>query len=82
LIAAGGVFGLLAIVINLLQDRELSRRLPHWLVMLLHLPWPASIFAMGKRFFPHLSQSPELGVAVFVLLAITLFVAARKKLAR
>src|ERR1700676_5437597 len=31
LIAAGGVFGLLAIVINLLQDPLLSAKVPHWL---------------------------------------------------
>ena len=31
LIAAGGVFGLLAIIINLLQDPELSKHVPHWL---------------------------------------------------
>src|SRR5262249_61117088 len=30
LIAAGGVFGLLGIVINLLQDPEISNRVPHW----------------------------------------------------
>ena len=31
LIAAGGVFGLLAIIINLLQDPEISKHVPHWL---------------------------------------------------
>jgi putative OPT family oligopeptide transporter len=82
LIAAGGVFGLLAIVINLLQDPELSKRLPHWVAGLFHLPWPLGMFALGKRLMPHLSQRPELGVALFVFLAITLFVAARKKLKR
>ncbi len=80
LIAAGGVFGLLAIVINLLQDPELSKRLPHWVIGLFRLPWPLGIFALGQRYLPHLSQRPELGVALFVLLAITLFIAARKKL--
>jgi uncharacterized membrane protein len=82
LIAAGGVFGLLAIVINLLQDPELSKRLPYWVVGLFHLPWPASIFALGARYLPSLSQAPELGVALFLALAITLYVSARKKLAR
>ena len=80
LIAAGGVFGLLAIVINLLQDPELGKRVPHWLVAMLHLPWPASLFAIGARVFPQLSQSPVLGVVVFVLLALALYISARKKL--
>jgi uncharacterized oligopeptide transporter (OPT) family protein len=80
LIAAGGVFGLLAIVINLLQDPELSKRLPHWVVGLFRLPWSASAFAFGARFLPHISQRPELGVILFLALAITLFVSARKKL--
>ena len=80
LIAAGGVFGLLAIVINLFQDPELSRGLPHWLTGTLRLPWPAKMFAFGERFMPHLSQAPLLSIALFVLLAISLYVAARKKL--
>ena len=80
LIAAGGVFGLLAIVITLLQDPELSKRVPHWVVGLFGLPWSASAFAFGARFLPHLSQRPQLGVALFVLLAFTLFISARKKL--
>jgi uncharacterized oligopeptide transporter (OPT) family protein len=80
LIAAGGVFGLLAIVINLLQDPELSRHVPHWLAVALHVPWPEKMFALGERFMPHLSQNAGLGVALFVALAITLFVSARKKL--
>jgi putative OPT family oligopeptide transporter len=82
LIAAGGVFGLLAIVINLLQDPELSSHVPHWLAVTLRLPWSADAFAFGTKYMPRLSQSPELGVAVFALLAITLFVSARKKLAQ
>ena len=80
LIAAGGVFGLLAIAINLLQDAELAPHMPHWFVSLLHLPWSPDAFALGAKLMPHLSQSQGLGVAVFALLAITLFVAARKKL--
>src|ERR1700722_15714797 len=43
LIAAGGVFGLLGIVINLLQDPEISNNVPHWLVAALHLPWRADL---------------------------------------
>ncbi|MGC1829576.1 MAG: oligopeptide transporter, OPT family [Candidatus Acidiferrales bacterium] len=80
LIAAGGVFGLLAIAINLLQDPELSSHVPHWLASVLRLPWPAGMFAFGEKFMPRLSQAPVLGVVLFMLLAISLFLSARKKL--
>jgi putative OPT family oligopeptide transporter len=80
LIAAGGVFGLLAIVINLLQDPELGTHMPHWLRVVLHVPWPEKMFAFGERFLPVLSQKAGLGVALFVALALSLFVSARKKL--
>jgi putative OPT family oligopeptide transporter len=80
LIAAGGVFGLLAIIINLLQDPELSKHVPPWLGRALLLPWPAKMFAFGERFMPHLSQVSGLGVVLFVLLAISLYTSARKKL--
>jgi putative OPT family oligopeptide transporter len=80
LIAAGGVFGLLAIVINLLQDPEISKHVPHWLVTVLHLPWPEKLFAFGERFMPHVSQLPMFGVGLFVLLALSLLISARKKL--
>jgi uncharacterized oligopeptide transporter (OPT) family protein len=80
LIAAGGVFGLLAIFLNLLQDPELSKRLPHWLTSVLFLPWPAKIFALGEKIMPGASQSPWLGVVMFLLLASSLFVFARRKL--
>jgi putative OPT family oligopeptide transporter len=80
LIAAGGVFGLLAIIINLLQDPELSKHVPRLLGRALLLPWPAKMFAFGEKFMPHLSQANALGVVLFVLLAISLYVSARKKL--
>jgi putative OPT family oligopeptide transporter len=80
LIAAGGVFGLLAIIINLLQDPEISKHVPHWLAVVLRLPWPEKMFAFGERFMPHLSQAPIFGVVLFVLLAISLLISARKKL--
>jgi putative OPT family oligopeptide transporter len=80
LIAAGGVFGLLAIILNLFEDPELSRHVPGWLVSLLHLPWPESTFAFGARFMPHWSQLPGLGVLLFALLALSLFISARSKL--
>lgn len=80
LIAAGGVFGLLAIILNLFEDPELSRHVPGWLVGLLHLPWPESTFAFGARFLPHWSQLPGLGGLLFALLALSLFISARSKL--
>jgi len=81
LIAAGGVFGLLAIILNLLQDPELSNHIPHWLVRTLHLPWPDALFtAWGIKHMPNLQQAQWFGVLLFVLLAATLFVSARKKL--
>jgi putative OPT family oligopeptide transporter len=72
LIAAGGVFGLLGIIINLLQDPEITGRLPLWLLSILnsiashvpqriapffHLPWSAHLFAIGPRFWPALAAS-------------------------
>jgi putative OPT family oligopeptide transporter len=80
LIAAGGVFGLLAIVITLLQDPELAKKVPHFLVMVLRLPWRADIFAFGPKFMPQWSHASWLGVVMFVLLAGSLYVSARKKL--
>ena len=80
LIAAGGVFGLLAIVINLLQDQELAKQLSPGLVSMLHLPWPPKLFAVGEKWMPSLSQSQGLGVALFAILALALFVSARKRL--
>ena len=80
LIAAGGVFGLLAIVINLLQDPELGSHVPRWFAAVFRVPWNPDAFAFGARFMPNLSQSQGLGVALFALLAISLFVSARKKL--
>jgi putative OPT family oligopeptide transporter len=81
LIAAGGVFGLLAIVLNLLQDQELSNHIPHWLARAMHLPWRADLFsAWGAKHLPNLEQAQWFGVLLFVVLAGTLFYSARKKL--
>jgi putative OPT family oligopeptide transporter len=80
LIAAGGVFGLMAIVITLLQDSELATKVPHWLVVVFRLPWPPNMFAFGKTFLPNLSHANGPGVLMFVLLAGSLYVSARKKL--
>jgi uncharacterized oligopeptide transporter (OPT) family protein len=90
LIAAGGVFGLLGIVINLFQDQEISTRAPHWLVQVFHLPWPERLFALGPRYWAALAPNDKLpmptgaqsllGVVMFVLLAASLFYFARKRL--
>jgi putative OPT family oligopeptide transporter len=81
LIAAGGVFGLLAIVLNLMQDSELSKHVPHWLARILLLPWPEKLFkGWGENHIPNLRVAPWLGVALFASLAASLFVSARKKL--
>jgi uncharacterized oligopeptide transporter (OPT) family protein len=80
LIAAGGIFGLLGIIIALLQDPELSKRAPHWVVAALRMPWSPTALAWGQRFMPTLHNAPLLGVFVFVALAASLFVFARKKM--
>jgi OPT oligopeptide transporter protein len=81
LIAAGGVFGLLAIVINLLQDQELSEHLPHWLIRGLRLPWRGDLFsAWAEKHMPNLHNAQGFGVLLFVVLAASLFYSARKKL--
>ncbi|MFY9529494.1 MAG: oligopeptide transporter, OPT family [Candidatus Acidiferrales bacterium] len=80
LIAAGGVFGLLAIVINLFQDPDLSQHVPHWLGVALRLPWPPGLFSFGPKFLPYLSQASWVGVAMFALLCLSLFVNARRKM--
>ncbi|MCL5288204.1 MAG: OPT/YSL family transporter, partial [Acidobacteria bacterium] len=81
LIAAGGVIGLLAIVINLLQDKEITRQLPGWLTSTLGLPLNDKLFDLGARFpgNPYTAE-PWSGVVMFLLLAVSLFFFARKKL--
>jgi len=80
LIAAGGVFGLLGIIINLLQDPEISNRVPHWLTSVLRLPWRPDLFSFGPKLLGSLAVSSLFGVFMFVLLAASLFYFARKKL--
>ena len=80
LIAAGGVFGLLGIVINLLQDPEISNRVPQWLTSVLRLPWRPDLFSFGPKLFGALAVSNIFGVIMFALLAGSLFYFARKKL--
>jgi putative OPT family oligopeptide transporter len=69
LIAAGGVLGLIAIVINVLGDPELGIRLI-----------PPGVLAFGPRIAPGLASSNVLAVLMFVLLAYSLYHFARKKL--
>ena len=80
LIAAGGVFGLLGIVIALLQDPEISTRTPQWVSSLLHLPWRADLFSFGPKILGPLATSNLFGLFMFILLAGSLFYFARKKL--
>ena len=80
LIAAGGVFGLLGIIINLFQDPEIAHRVPAWLVSVLRLPWRADLFNIGPKFWPGLANSNTFAVIMFVLLSASLFHFARKKL--
>jgi len=80
LIAAGGVFGLLGIIINLLQDPEISNHVPHWFAAILHLPWRADLFAFGPKILGPLATSNLFGLIIFLALAGSLFYFARKKL--
>jgi putative OPT family oligopeptide transporter len=80
LIAAGGVFGLLGIIINLFQDPEISTHVPHWVSAIFRLPWRPDLFAFGPKLLGSLASSNLFGVFMFVLLASSLFYFARKKL--
>ncbi len=80
LIAAGGVFGLLGIIINLLQDPEISTRVPQWVTSIFRLPWRPDLFSFGPKLLGPLAVSNLFGVIMFALLAASLFYFARKKL--
>jgi putative OPT family oligopeptide transporter len=80
LIAAGGVFGLLGIIINLLQDPEISTRVPQWVTSIFRLPWRPDLFSFGPKLLGPLAVSSLFGVIMFALLAASLFYFARKKL--
>jgi hypothetical protein len=80
LIAAGGVFGLLAIAINLLQDPEIPSHVPHWVSSIFRLPWRPDLFAFGPKILGPLAQSNLFGIIMFAILAYSLFHFARKKL--
>src|SRR5260370_1760045 len=73
LIAAGGVFGLLGIIINLFQDPEISNNVPHWLTATLRLPWRPDLFAFGPKIFGHLATSNLFVVFMFLFLAPSFF---------
>ena len=80
LIAAGGVFGLLGIGINLLQDPEIATRVPHWFASALRLPWRPDLFSFGPKLMGSLATSNLFAAFMFLLLAASLFYFARKKL--
>jgi putative OPT family oligopeptide transporter len=80
LIAAGGIFGLLGIIINLLQDPEIGNRVPHWVSTVLRLPWRPDLFAFGPKIMGSLAINNLFGLIMFVLLGGSLFYFARKKL--
>jgi hypothetical protein len=80
LIAAGGIFGLLGIIINLLQDPEIANRVPHWFASTLRLPWRPDLFAFGPKLLGSLATNSLFGLIMFLLLAASLFHFARKKL--
>jgi putative OPT family oligopeptide transporter len=65
LIAAGGIFGLLAIIFKLLEDK-------HWM--------RKDLFLFGPKILGGVAVNSWTGVFIFVLLASSLFVFARKKL--
>ncbi|HEX9653281.1 MAG TPA: oligopeptide transporter, OPT family [bacterium] len=67
LIAAGGVIGLLGIVINVLGDPELGVKL-----------LPAGVLAFGPKLLGGLAQSNLFAVVMFVLLAASLYYYAKK----
>jgi putative OPT family oligopeptide transporter len=69
LIAAGGVMGLIAIIINVLGDPELGISVI-----------PAGVLAFGPKIAPGLAESNIFAVVMFALLAYSLFHFARKKL--
>ncbi len=80
LIAAGGVFGLLGIVINLFQDPEIPTHVSPWLVSLLRLPWNPDTIAFGPKLFGSWATNNAFGLTMFILLCASLFYFARKKL--
>jgi hypothetical protein len=71
---------LLGIIINLLQDPEISTHVPGWFSSVLRLPWRTDLFAFGPKVMGSLATNNLFGAFMFVVLAGTLFYFARKKL--
>ena len=69
LIAAGGVLGLIAIILNVLGDPELGIQVI-----------PPGVLAFGPRLAPGLANSNLFAVLMFALLAYSLYHFARKRL--
>jgi putative OPT family oligopeptide transporter len=69
LIAGGGVFGLLGIVIALLEDQEFRYHI-----------FPPGLFQFGPKMVGSLANSNAFAMLMFVLLAASLFYFARKKM--
>ena len=81
LIAAGGVFGLLAIILNLLQDPGVEQAAAALAGERVLFAVAGEDFCLRRKIHAAgVSQSPWLGVVMFLLLASSLFVFARKKL--
>jgi putative OPT family oligopeptide transporter len=67
LIAAGGVFGLLGIIINLFQDEEIATHVPGRVVRLMHLPWPRDLFTRPPGWFVGMLHHLPLGDRLYNL---------------
>jgi len=67
LIAAGGVFGLLGIIINLFQDEEIATHVPSKLVSVMHLPWPKDLFTRPPNWFVGMLHHLPLGDRLYKL---------------
>ena len=80
LIAAGGIFGLLGIIINLFQDQEIANHVPHWFAAILRLPWRPNLFSFGPKLMGGLATNNLFAAFMFLVLAGSLFYFARKKL--
>jgi hypothetical protein len=88
LIAAGGVFGLLAMVLTVLGDIDLNRFLPYNIAKVVQAMIYPFLGHGGKwlgehtkdSYFGDVTQSSLLGVIMFLLLASSLYYSARKKL--
>ena len=80
LIAAGGIFGLLGIIINLFQDQEIANHVPHWFAAILRLPWRPDLFSFGPQLMGGLATNNLFAAFMFLVLAGSLFYFARKKL--